>query len=780
MSSRTKLARKAATAKSYAAQLYGSSDEVDSAADEVGENVKRFKRSKGKGKARTSKHGGSMSSDEDEDEPWGKKRQARKGKSRKRGKENERVKPQVDLLKTMPMDMLVEIFSYLLPSELLALSRTSKPYRELLTAKQAKSVWRASRRLINMPDLGAGDMSEMAYAHLMFGKKCEACGKGRTGRADHFLRVRLCPDCAKDNYVKLSTIRKTHPQFHPSTAQVVMSTPRMPSFELLSSNCLLIKIFADSASSNRKWSRGKYRFALRADLDYYSKHLYELHDEDEAIMEAASLKPAASLPVSTRSGRSSRSRPSLSTAEEAATREDDVEVLHTDLDGSLVSAFVKSRKALIERVNKDGQLLDARYDALAGNIKQHVRDFWSMHWQQRATLQRQDSFGKRVADERELHRRREYDLRCKLLELDVGTYNILSSFDCKTWRTHKLVDCPKTLTDEEWLEIKDDILELAKLARAEYEDWAAKREKQAEWLDVVDERVEKIEARFAAYRASQLNESARFTLPHQADLLLFDSIKLLQLPTAMEDDFDATRADLSDKEWTAALPFIEEELDEHRVNLFLHAVRLILSATMEGDLPDADEILNNLGEYDDAFFDRATSFLCCDKGCFRRGEKRSYWMREDIPVRSTFIGSLPTLLEHQHSQHSDSMHRSSRPEKDASPMHFSLPLEISCAMSALIELGDLDERTAGVEELDAMDQSGSYVWENSHCGRKNYPGWRELLDAVYRESKRYSAMKPPRSMAPACIVYHQCSAPPPDYAKEEDDSDEAQLGCSPV
>lgn len=112
---------------------------------------------------------------------------AGKGKGRKGGQ------PKVDHLKTLPMDLLVEvrchlpslsllsltstsprqIFSYLLPFELLQLSRTSKEYRGLLCSKRSQSMWRTSRRLVKLPDLEADDYSEMSYAQLIFGNTCD-------------------------------------------------------------------------------------------------------------------------------------------------------------------------------------------------------------------------------------------------------------------------------------------------------------------------------------------------------------------------------------------------------------------------------------------------------------------------------------------------------------------------------------------------------------------------------------------------------------------------------
>ncbi|GAA5891484.1 hypothetical protein JCM6882_004487 [Rhodosporidiobolus microsporus] len=708
MSTRTKLARKAATAKSYVDQLDGSSDEFGSDGEEVGEDVKRSKGGKGKGKGRAGKNGGGASSGEDDrDEPARKKRRTAKGKGKGKGQGKKASGPRVDLLKTMPMDLLVEIFSYLLPSELLALSRTSKPYRQLLTSKQSKPIWRRSRRLIEMPDLEADDMSEMAYAQLVFDKICEVCSKGRTGRPDYYLRLRLCSDCSKDNYLKLSTLHKTHPHYHPTVDQVVASTPR---------------------------------FALRADLDHFSQHLYDLQDEDEADIEARSLKQGAS----TRSGRASRSQRNASrTATADCESSDSLTRADEDEYGPLVTAFVKERRVLLEAVEKDAQLLNARHDKVVQSVRSREYDFWNWLWIAKRASRKVDK-SSRKHEQRELRWERE------------------EAFWPSAWREHKLVDLPKKLTDEEWLEIKDDILEVVEQARAEAKVTAARRGKEGKWDELVDSREEQIKSRYKSMRDNEDDTFACLAFPREADFLLFESVKSLQLPKKMEDDFDDDRANLGDEEWGATLPLIKEELDEYRLNLFLHTVKLILSATMEPDeVPDDDEILDNPDKYNEACFSRATSFLCCDDWrCYERGGRSWYsWVRR--PSRPTFVGSLQALLEHQHAQHGSLTYWSPAEQKAGPRTHFSLPLEVSCAISALIELGELDETTAGAEELDDMDRRGWYEWENTHCRRKRYSTWRDLLDHVYREAKRYAKMKPPRAMDPPCIVYHLRPTPLP-------------------
>ncbi|GAA5892320.1 hypothetical protein JCM6882_003637 [Rhodosporidiobolus microsporus] len=260
MGERAKSTRKAATSASYVDppefdEIAGSSDEGEDSDEEVEETKGRKRSGKGRGNK------GSSST--------AKKRKTDKGK----GKGKKGAKANVDHLRTLPMDLLVEIFSYLLPFELLQLSRTRKEYRALLYSKRSKSIWRTARRLVELPDLEADDLSEMAFAQLIFGNTCDACDVKCTRPADFALRTRLCKDCRKDSFVKLNMrFSKDYPQYHPSTLDAVITTSS---------------------------------YALKSDLDYYSKKLHELQEDDDGdaeLFNRNSYKSASS----NRSGRSSR------------------------------------------------------------------------------------------------------------------------------------------------------------------------------------------------------------------------------------------------------------------------------------------------------------------------------------------------------------------------------------------------------------------------------------------------------------------------------------------
>ncbi|KZT70895.1 hypothetical protein DAEQUDRAFT_707622 [Daedalea quercina L-15889] len=103
----------------------------------------------------------------------------------------------------MPMDILLEIFSYLLPMDLLNLARTSKPFRVLLMSRISAGLWRTSRKLVEgLPDCPE-HLSEPAYANLVFSAQCHNCLKPNTQSILWELLVRYCRPCKKLLTVKL-------------------------------------------------------------------------------------------------------------------------------------------------------------------------------------------------------------------------------------------------------------------------------------------------------------------------------------------------------------------------------------------------------------------------------------------------------------------------------------------------------------------------------------------------------------------------------------------------
>ncbi|KAH9920083.1 uncharacterized protein B0H18DRAFT_1122178 [Fomitopsis serialis] len=90
-----------------------------------------------------------------------------------------------------------DIFSHLLPADLLNLARTSKPFRTLLMTRSSATLWKISRRLVDgLPDCPV-HLSEPAYANLIFSPYCHNCMKPNTQSITWEFLIRYCSSCKK-------------------------------------------------------------------------------------------------------------------------------------------------------------------------------------------------------------------------------------------------------------------------------------------------------------------------------------------------------------------------------------------------------------------------------------------------------------------------------------------------------------------------------------------------------------------------------------------------------
>ncbi|KAI0705063.1 hypothetical protein C8T65DRAFT_809895, partial [Cerioporus squamosus] len=96
----------------------------------------------------------------------------------------------------MPLDVLFEIFRFLHPRDLLNLARTTKDFRALLMRRSSASFWATSRKQIQeLPEIPE-NLSEPAYANLLFYNHCHRCL--RTGlhvSAYWDIQARYCSGC---------------------------------------------------------------------------------------------------------------------------------------------------------------------------------------------------------------------------------------------------------------------------------------------------------------------------------------------------------------------------------------------------------------------------------------------------------------------------------------------------------------------------------------------------------------------------------------------------------
>ncbi|KAI0072229.1 hypothetical protein K474DRAFT_1605514 [Panus rudis PR-1116 ss-1] len=75
-------------------------------------------------------------------------------------------------LPKMPLELIFKVLSYLYPMDLLNLARTSKAFRQLLMSKHSAGDWLAARRNVpEMPNIPE-NISEPAFANLLFDSHC--------------------------------------------------------------------------------------------------------------------------------------------------------------------------------------------------------------------------------------------------------------------------------------------------------------------------------------------------------------------------------------------------------------------------------------------------------------------------------------------------------------------------------------------------------------------------------------------------------------------------------
>ncbi|KAJ4477763.1 hypothetical protein C8J55DRAFT_88025 [Lentinula edodes] len=99
------------------------------------------------------------------------------------------------LSKDIPLDVILEIFCYLEPRDLLRLARTSLDLRHILMSRTSESIWRAARENVEGLPPCPADLNEPQYAHIFFEPFCHVCGRRVEGILWSF-RARYCKDCA--------------------------------------------------------------------------------------------------------------------------------------------------------------------------------------------------------------------------------------------------------------------------------------------------------------------------------------------------------------------------------------------------------------------------------------------------------------------------------------------------------------------------------------------------------------------------------------------------------
>ncbi|BGP42474.1 hypothetical protein JCM10449v2_006479 [Rhodotorula kratochvilovae] len=712
MSARPRVPRKSASSTlSYADPHASSSDLEDGEEGASGGGAARGSKGRGpskraKGKAKAVDRDNDEESDEDE-APRKKARNGRKGaaKGRKKGE------GKLEALKTLPVELLDEIFSHLDPNNLLALSMVNKQYRALLVAKSSARLWKDARERLDLPDATAGGFTEWQYAQLMFSKHCQECGAANVRRADFGVRKRLCKTCSNAMIIRLDWSKNTPSSIHP-----------------LAKDCLLQALHSPN---DLRWL-AHAPYGLAADLQYYSDKLWELEyaeddssDEDEADEEDAAR-------ASTASAMSSRGRPTRSTrtvarsAYKEVSSDDDA-----DKPGTLrrVQAFVKARQPVREQFKEKS--LAMRVGALV--LRQKLRER-----EQRQTRWSFEKWTKQM--------QRAADIKERVIVLDVGYTE--DDFPDAYYKD-KLIAHDGTLTVE--------VLKL--MARL------GKRRKKADRLANLQARQRALRPRYDKLKKA-VPATAQPFVPLFIDFLVLPSVRPL-----WEEEGKVT-----DAVWYAHLDAVKADLEQFRVDLVLHAREVVLAATTDPD--DDDDAKQEADDDDlDAFFARATSFVCC---AFRNCDKiRSYdargrRVRHDC---ADAVGPLGAVLAHQHTSHNFASQLTSAKDLrgEAAPqMCVGLPLEVACAMGGVLDVLELDAETAGAKELEGgVKGVRTLEWENATTFKRFFDSWKSLLFHIKTQAEKAQRARPPLALAPPVVVAHCGGAYEwtPSPARDDSDSD---------
>ncbi|CAL1694130.1 unnamed protein product [Somion occarium] len=111
-------------------------------------------------------------------------------------------------LPDMPLDILFEVFSHMEPFDLLNLTRTTKPFRELLLHRSAASFWKQARQNVaNLPECPPF-MSEPAFINLCFDSHCHKCLRPNIQNVIWAFRARYCRQCKSEMTVTILQARQ--------------------------------------------------------------------------------------------------------------------------------------------------------------------------------------------------------------------------------------------------------------------------------------------------------------------------------------------------------------------------------------------------------------------------------------------------------------------------------------------------------------------------------------------------------------------------------------------
>jgi hypothetical protein len=127
-----------------------------------------------------------------------------------RTRESERGSGRLKRFMDLPMDVVFETAMYLVPKDLLHLSRISKQFRSIFASRSAIFVWKTA--LFNVDLKCYEDLNEIQFASFLYDKFCMACGRiTKECRISSMIRLRLCPICQSENLITKNDLLKQYP-----------------------------------------------------------------------------------------------------------------------------------------------------------------------------------------------------------------------------------------------------------------------------------------------------------------------------------------------------------------------------------------------------------------------------------------------------------------------------------------------------------------------------------------------------------------------------------------
>ncbi|PBK89997.1 hypothetical protein ARMGADRAFT_301475 [Armillaria gallica] len=121
----------------------------------------------------------------------------------RRGRRAQFIKSQ---LADVPLEIYLEIFSYLCPVDLLRLARTTKHFRSFIMSRSVLSLWERARSYVDPLPIMSPLTSEPAIVDFMFEKGCNYCASEEKSRVMTMTTMRACQKCVVRLYVSESEL----------------------------------------------------------------------------------------------------------------------------------------------------------------------------------------------------------------------------------------------------------------------------------------------------------------------------------------------------------------------------------------------------------------------------------------------------------------------------------------------------------------------------------------------------------------------------------------------